>query len=125
MTLRSGPTGVSPGPSSSPPATAPTRPEPRWPRRRGCRRGDFGHSGQVPLPPMRLLITGGAGFIGPNFVRHALADGHEAVVYDTPTYAGDPLSLADPQELFTFVPTHTGDTHAPQPPPPAHHTAPT
>jgi dTDP-glucose 4,6-dehydratase len=44
---------------------------------------------------MRLLVTGGAGFIGSNFVRYWLArhpDDH-VVVLDRLTYAGDPRSL--------------------------------
>jgi dTDP-glucose 4,6-dehydratase len=43
----------------------------------------------------RLLVTGGAGFIGSNFVRYWLArhpDDH-VVVLDRLTYAGDPRSL--------------------------------
>ena len=46
---------------------------------------------------MRLLITGGAGFIGSNFIRHWLG-GHERdeiVNLDALTYAGDRRSLAD------------------------------
>jgi dTDP-glucose 4,6-dehydratase len=40
---------------------------------------------------MRLLITGGAGFIGSNFVRHVARKrpDWEIVVYDLLTYAGD------------------------------------
>ncbi|HEX3804935.1 MAG TPA: dTDP-glucose 4,6-dehydratase [Solirubrobacteraceae bacterium] len=40
---------------------------------------------------MRLLVTGGAGFIGSNFVRHVHRDrpNWEIVVYDLLTYAGD------------------------------------
>jgi dTDP-glucose 4,6-dehydratase len=40
---------------------------------------------------MRLLVTGGAGFIGSNFVRHVHRErpGWEIVVYDLLTYAGD------------------------------------
>jgi dTDP-glucose 4,6-dehydratase len=39
---------------------------------------------------MRLLVTGGAGFIGSNFVRHVHRErpGWEVVVYDLLTYAG-------------------------------------
>lgn len=46
---------------------------------------------------MRLLITGGAGFIGSNFVHAALARWPEAemVVLDKLTYAGNPANLAD------------------------------
>src|SRR5580704_13563240 len=58
---------------------------------------------------MRLLITGGAGFIGSNFVRHAITGGHEAVVYDALTYAGDRRSLADLEGRFTFVHGDIGD----------------
>ena len=44
---------------------------------------------------MRLLVTGGAGFIGSNFVRYWLAHRPEdhVVVLDRLTYAGDPRSL--------------------------------
>jgi dTDP-glucose 4,6-dehydratase len=40
---------------------------------------------------MKLLVTGGAGFIGSNFVRHVHRQrpGWEIVVYDVLTYAGD------------------------------------
>ncbi|BDZ53894.1 dTDP-glucose 4,6-dehydratase [Agromyces marinus] len=42
-----------------------------------------------------LLVTGGAGFIGSNFVRRVLADTeHEVLVLDKLTYAGDQMSLA-------------------------------
>ena len=42
------------------------------------------------------LITGGAGFIGSNFVRHALAETNaRIVVFDKLTYAGNPQSLAE------------------------------
>ena len=40
---------------------------------------------------MRLFVTGGAGFIGSNFIRHVL-DMHKAysvVNYDKLTYAGN------------------------------------
>jgi len=43
-----------------------------------------------------LVVTGGAGFIGSNFVRHALARGAErVVVVDKLTYAGHRESLED------------------------------
>ncbi len=52
-----------------------------------------------------LLITGGAGFIGSNFVRHALDHGAERlVVVDKLTYAGSLLNLEgplkDPRVIF-------------------------
>lgn len=46
---------------------------------------------------MRLLITGGAGFIGSNFIRHLLnsGQGYGIVNYDKLTYAGNLENLAD------------------------------
>ena len=56
---------------------------------------------------MRLLVTGGAGFIGSNFVRHVLAEHPEDTVVnlDKLTYAGNPANLADVAEnpRYTFV----------------------
>ena len=46
--------------------------------------------------PRKLLVTGGAGFIGANFVHHwcdAHPDGR-VVVLDALTYAGNRMSLA-------------------------------
>ena len=46
---------------------------------------------------MKLLVTGGSGFIGSNFVRHVLAThpGDSVVNLDKLTYAGNPANLAD------------------------------
>ena len=43
----------------------------------------------------KLLITGGAGFIGSEFVRQAVAKGYRVSVLDALTYAGDKLRLKD------------------------------
>lgn len=52
--------------------------------------------------PNRLLVTGGAGFIGANFVHYWLArhSGQRIVVLDALTYAGNPSNL-DPVKQFT------------------------
>ncbi len=54
---------------------------------------------------MRLLVTGGAGFIGANFVHHVAAarPGWDLVVLDALTYAGDRDTLAGLAERITFV----------------------
>ena len=44
---------------------------------------------------MKLLITGGAGFIGSNLVRLMLKSGHEVLNVDKLTYAGNLNSLRD------------------------------
>jgi len=46
---------------------------------------------------MKILVTGGAGFIGSNFIRHILSvrNDVEIVNFDKLTYAGNPESLAD------------------------------
>ena len=41
-----------------------------------------------------LLVTGGAGFIGSNFVLSAIAVGHTVINLDALTYAGNPGNLA-------------------------------
>ena len=60
---------------------------------------------------MHLLVTGGAGFIGSNFVRHWVAGhpGDEVTVLDALTYAGNPDNLADLAGGVTLVEGNIGD----------------
>jgi len=53
----------------------------------------------------RLLVTGGAGFIGANFVHQVLGTTDDTVVVlDKLTYAGNPVSLEGlPADRFEFV----------------------
>jgi len=53
----------------------------------------------------RLLVTGGAGFIGSNFVRHVIAHtDHHVTVLDALTYAGNRASLDGlPESRLRFV----------------------
>jgi dTDP-glucose 4,6-dehydratase len=54
---------------------------------------------------MRTLITGGAGFIGCNFVRHMLKEhpDEEIIVLDKLTYAGRLENLEEVMDRITFV----------------------
>ena len=54
---------------------------------------------------MRLLVTGGAGFIGANFVHQTVRDRPDVqvTVLDALTYAGDEASLAAVADAITFV----------------------
>lgn len=47
---------------------------------------------------MRILITGGAGFIGSAVVRAAIADGHEVINIDALTYAANLANLASVED---------------------------
>lgn len=49
-----------------------------------------------------MLITGGAGFIGSEFVRQAVKKGHRVAVVDKLTYAGDLERLNEVRKDITF-----------------------
>ena len=44
---------------------------------------------------MKLLVTGGAGFIGSNFIRYALGKNYTVINLDKLTYAGNTNNLTD------------------------------
>jgi dTDP-glucose 4,6-dehydratase len=56
---------------------------------------------------MKILVTGGAGFIGSHFVKRLLGGGHEVVVLDKLTYSGNRANLP------VDVPLHHGDIAEP------------
>ncbi len=57
---------------------------------------------------MRILVSGGAGFIGSHFARRLLAAGEEVVVLDKLTYSGNRANLPDGIEF------HRGDIAEPE-----------
>ncbi|GMV81777.1 MAG: dTDP-glucose 4,6-dehydratase [Planctomycetota bacterium] len=60
---------------------------------------------------MRLIVTGGAGFIGSSFVRLALAEGHAVTVLDALTYCGNLANLDAVKDhaAYRFVKGEIGD----------------
>jgi dTDP-glucose 4,6-dehydratase len=56
---------------------------------------------------MRVLVTGGAGFIGSHFVKRLLRGGDDVVVLDKLTYSGNRANLPDGMEF------HQGDIAVP------------
>jgi len=63
---------------------------------------------------VNLLVTGGAGFIGSNFVRHWVRShpGDRVVAFDVLTYAGNRESLSDLEGRHVFVHADIGDQDA-------------
>jgi dTDP-glucose 4,6-dehydratase len=67
---------------------------------------------------VRILVTGGAGFIGSNYVRWVLANtDDEVVVYDALTYAGNLSTLRDVSDdpRYSFVHGNISDAGALEP----------
>src|SRR2546430_2282154 len=58
---------------------------------------------------MRVLVTGGAGFIGSQFVRRLVESGDDVVVLDKLTYAGSRANLEGVEHGF-----HYGDIADPE-----------
>ena len=63
---------------------------------------------------MNLLVTGGAGFIGSNFVRYWVSEypDDRVVAYDALTYAGNRSNLEDVADRVAFVHADVCDTEA-------------
>ena len=65
---------------------------------------------------MRLLVTGGAGFVGSHFIRHVLSEhpGWQIVNLDKLTYAGNLKNLKDVEDSprYRFVRGDIADTEA-------------
>jgi dTDP-D-glucose 4,6-dehydratase len=60
-----------------------------------------------------LLVTGGAGFIGANFVLYWLAASDEPIInLDKLTYAGNPETLASLQSDALYRPSTFCSAHA-------------
>ncbi|HQJ16190.1 MAG TPA: SDR family NAD(P)-dependent oxidoreductase, partial [Candidatus Omnitrophota bacterium] len=51
---------------------------------------------------MKVLVTGGAGFIGSEFVRQGVKKGYRIVVVDKLTYAGDLKRLCEVRGRYMF-----------------------
>ena len=67
--------------------------------------------------PRRILVTGGSGFIGSNFIRHVLTrrPSWRIVNYDALTYAGNTGSLQDVSHnpRYAFMHADVRDAQAP------------
>src|SRR3954462_13496015 len=76
----------------------------RKPSRREPCGPPLGHLPSGGSPTMRLLVTGGAGFIGANFVHYTLREHpeHTIIVLDALTYAGNEASLSGVRDRIEF-----------------------
>lgn len=59
---------------------------------------------------MKVLVTGGAGFIGSEFVRQTVTKGYNTVVVDSLTYAGDIERLKEVKDSINFYQVDITDT---------------
>lgn len=62
----------------------------------------------------KILITGGAGFIGSEFVRHSITRGYKIIVVDKLTYAGDLERLKAMGGKYKFYKTDIRDIKKPE-----------
>jgi dTDP-glucose 4,6-dehydratase len=63
---------------------------------------------------MKVLVTGGLGFIGSNFIRAALQErpSWDIVNLDAQTYAGNPANLADVKTRYQWIKADIRDAEA-------------
>lgn len=63
---------------------------------------------------MKLLVTGGSGFIGSALVRMAVSSGHQVTNLDALTYAANPANLASVEDntAYTFIKADLRDADA-------------
>jgi dTDP-glucose 4,6-dehydratase len=63
---------------------------------------------------MRVIVTGGSGFIGSHLIRCLLGAGHQVLNVDKLTYAANPLSLEDvaADPAYEFLEADICDRHA-------------
>src|SRR4051812_41345232 len=68
---------------------------------------------QNPTTPQSILVTGGAGFIGSNFVEDAVDQGNRVIVLDAMTYAGhrENLDLIRNKKQVELVIGNIGDSN--------------
>ncbi len=59
---------------------------------------------------MKILVTGGAGFIGSEFVRQCVKNGIETIVIDKLTYAGDLQRLKEVENKIKFYKADINNT---------------
>jgi dTDP-glucose 4,6-dehydratase len=54
---------------------------------------------------LRILVTGGCGFIGSNFIRYMFGEHHDISItnLDKLTYAGNPANLADVEGAYDYT----------------------
>ena len=64
------------------------------------------------LPAMRVVVTGGAGYVGSVLVRHLLADGHQVHVLDNLTFGGQSLMPLFINPNFSFAKVDVRDRDA-------------
>ena len=60
---------------------------------------------------MKILVTGGSGFIGSNFIKSLINDNYKIINLDLLTYAASPKTLSEltKKNNYTFIKGDIGD----------------